>query len=61
MLKALLVHKGEIFENVDITVKVAFSKKKKTLPFYLHFFSIYIRVETYHNNIFQEDFFLKQE
>ena len=52
MLKALLVHKGEIFENVDITVKVAFSKKKKTLPFYLHFFSIYIRVGVYHNNLF---------
>ena len=29
MLKALLVHKGEVFGNVDITAKVAFSKKKK--------------------------------
>lgn len=52
MLKALLVHKGEVFGNVDITAKVAFSKKKKTLPFYLHFFSIYIRVGVYHNNLF---------
>ena len=33
MLKALLVHKGEVFGNVDITAKVAFSKKKKTLHF----------------------------
>ena len=38
MLKALLVHKGEIFENVDITVKVAFSKKKK----HFHFTCIFL-------------------
>ena len=52
MLKTLLVYKGEVLENVDITIKVAFSKKKKNAPFYLHFFSIYIRVEMYHNNLF---------
>lgn len=52
MLKTLLVYKGEDLENIDITTKVAFSKKKKTLPFYLHFFSIYIRVEVYHSNLF---------
>ena len=38
MLKALLVHKGGIFENVDITAKVAFSKKKKK---HFHFTCIF--------------------
>ena len=52
MIKTLLVYKKEVFENVDTKTKVAFSKKKKNAPFYLHFFSIYIRVEMYHNNLF---------
>ena len=39
MLKALLVHKGEVFGNVDITAKVAFSKKKKK---HFHFTCIFL-------------------
>ena len=38
MLKTLLVYKGEDLENIDITTKVAFSKKKK----HFHFTCIFL-------------------
>lgn len=61
MLKTLLVYKGRVSRNVDITIKVALSKKKNRLFFCCNFIEFPLHLKCYKIIIQKEYFRTKSE